>query len=314
MSYIDTLVDDMALFHDGPAWTLKYIPQWGSGRNYPAAYSKPDGWTYSIAWGVITADYPVGFSAPWRVPGPYTGNQAPNTRAQVRDIQTWFLLPSGVWTLAGHNATPSGAFYRADWGADVNLPGDIRNESNNGGGVSARYINYTGTYNEFLYHFYGAGATPPNVYLGVATCYYARLILHDEGGTDDRANARLMADVAGDWWAYQGATWDNFTTNAPFGYNRFKYLTNDWQMIGFYSVDTLSEAAIRANPPPFIGLDLLDDEPGPVPDDPFVPLVLPSRGKWFAKLTSGKNTWSTHAVDNVAANKVRRRRGIKIWS
>ena len=39
-------------------------------------------------------------------------------------------------------------------------------------------------------------------------------------------------------------------TNAPMGFNRFKYLTNDWQMISFHS---LTEEQIRANPPPIVG-------------------------------------------------------------
>lgn len=307
MSYVDTLVDDMALYHDGPSRTLQWIPGWGTGMNYPESYQKPDGWTYAGAWGVVTADYSTQLYRPWRVPGPYTGNQAPNTRAHVRDLQLWWLLPSGVWQLADHAMTPIGNAYHASWAGDVNVPGDQRIES--GGGFSMRYINY-GSYDEYLFHFYGAGGTVPNAYLGAATCFYARKILHDPGGVDDRAQARLLADVAGDWWIYQGASWDDFQTNWPMGYNRFKYLTNDWQLISWYSNNTLSEAQIRANPPPFIGLELIADTPQP-PDPPtFEPLVLPTRGKWFPKLTGGKNTWSEHGVTGSPSGKIRRRRGI----
>jgi len=35
------------------------------------------------------------------------------------------------------------------------------------------------------------------------------------------------------------------------GFGRLKYVTNEWQMFGWTN---LSEAQIRANPPPFIGL------------------------------------------------------------
>lgn len=312
MSYIDTLVDDMGLFHDGPSYPLKYIPQWGTGRNWPESYSKPDGWLVATPWGVICADYPVGFSAAWRDGGPYTGNDAPNTRVQVCDLQLWFLLANGTWQLGVHSVVPSGDMYLSDWSETV-LPTDSRDESANGGGTSIRYINYGATYGEYLYHFYTSRATVPSNYVGVAACYYARKILHDTGGTDDRASARLLADTAGDWWTTATAAWDNFTTNAPLGYNRFKYLSNDWQLISWYSNNTMSAAAIRANPPPFIGLDRLDQQPGPDPE-PFVPLVLPSRGNWFPKLTSAMNTWATHGVANTAASKIRRRRGAKIWS
>lgn len=314
MSYVDTLVDDMALFHDGPAYTLKYIPVWGSGRNSPESYSKPAGWTDSRAWGVITADYPVSFSAPWRVPGPYSGNQAPNTRVQIRDLQIWYLSLSGVWELKGQATIVSGAAYHAQWAGDINKPADTRNEpANNGGGISIRYINYADAgFGEFLYHFWGAGGTPPNSYLGVATCYYARKILHDPGGADDRAQARLMADVAGDWWIYPGALYNNPPNgNQAMGYNRFKYLTNDWQLISWYSNNTLSAAQIRANPPPFIGLELVADSPQPPtppeppvepPQPPFTPLVVPTRGAWFPKLTNGKNTWGAHAAAGASAD------------
>jgi len=223
-------------------------------------------------------------------------------------MQLWWLLSDGTWQLGAHSASPSGDAYHASWAGDQTMPADIRTES--GGGSSMRYINY-GTLDEFVYHFYTGGSTPPAQYVGVASCFLARKILHDPGGTDDRAQARLMADAAGDWWIYQGATWDNFQTNTPMGYNRFKYLTNDWQLISFYSKSTLSAAQIRANPPPFIGLQLLNEQPGPEPD-PFVPLVLPTRGNWFAKETSAMNTWAAHGVANVATNKLRRRRGAKL--
>jgi len=241
----------MKLFHDGPAYTLKYLPGWGTGKNMPEAYSKPDGWTTSGAWGVITADYPVDFHAPWRVPGPYTGNQAPNTRVQVRDIQIWWLLSDGRWVLGAYNAAPGGDSYHASWRGDVNIAADVRDESSNGGGISARFVNYGPVYGEFLYHFYSSPAQVPSNYVGFATAFFARKILHDPRGPDDRAQARLLVDGAGDWWVAPGVKWDNFKTNAPMGYNRFKYLSNEWQMSSFHS---LTEAQIRANPPPIKGL------------------------------------------------------------
>lgn len=248
--WLDTLVNDMKLFHDGPAYTLKYIPGWGTGRYLPETYSKPDGWTIAGAWGVITADHPVDFDAPWRVAGPYTGNQAANTRAQVRDLQLWWLKSNGQWVLGAHNAAPGGNAHLASWADDANIPGDIRDESSNGGGVSMRYVNQGSVYGEYLYHFYGSPSEVPSDYVGFATAFFARKILHDPNGPDDRARARLLADGAGDWWTAPGAKWDYFKTNWPMGYNRFKYLTNEWQLISFHS---LTEAQIRANPPPIIG-------------------------------------------------------------
>lgn len=257
---VTTLINDMKLFHDGPVRTLQWIPQWGTGRNYPETYPKPQGWQIGQPWGVITADTndSAGSGSPWRVPGPYTGNRAPNTRAQVRDLQLWWLMSNGQWVLGGHDPKPAGEMYHASWAGDAyTAENAFRDETGNGGGVSARYINMNapGTssyqFDQYLWHFYGSRASVPSGYVGLAIAYFARKILHDPSGPDDRANARLLADTAGDWWTTADARWDNFKTNGPMGYNRFKYLTNDWQMISFH---TLTEAQITANPPPFIGV------------------------------------------------------------
>jgi hypothetical protein len=48
--------------------------------------------------------------------------------------------------------------------------------------------------------------------------------------------------------------------------------------------------------------------------NPPPPVVAPTRGSWFAKLTGGDNTWATRSVANVAASKIRRRRGLRFWS
>lgn len=247
---VKTLVDDMKLFHDGPARTLQWIRGWGSGWEYPKHFPKPEGWLIAQPWGVITGDtsHPNAANpiSPWRVSGPYTGNQAPNTRVQVRDLQLWWLKADGQWVRASNTAAPGGDAYHASWQGDVTKPADVRSEAANGGGISVRYINH-GSYDEFLYHFYGSRTQVPVGYVGFASAYYARKILHDPAGVDDRAKARLMAQVAGDWWTTADARWDYFKTNGPMGYNRYKYLSNEWQLISFHS---LSEAQIRANPPP----------------------------------------------------------------
>ena len=259
-NYVDTLVSDMLLFHDGPVRTLQYISTWGSGWSYPEWYQRPSGWTTAGPWGVIMEDYSgAGTPSPgWRVAGPYTGNQAPNTRAQVRDMQLWWLLNNGQWVRGSYTNAPGGYMYLSSWAGEAySSENAFRLEPNNGGGRSAQYINRNGPnppayqFENYHWHFFGPRAQVPSGYIGFATCYFARKILHDPSGADDRASCRLLADTAGDWWITADAQWDNFKTNWPMGYNRFKYLTNDWQLISFHS---LTEAQIRANPPPFTGL------------------------------------------------------------
>lgn len=259
--WIDTLVSDMKLWHDGPVRTLDWLRGWGSGWEYPRIFPKPEGWTTAGPWGVIMADtdHPNGIKppVPWRVAGPYTGNRAPNTRVQVRDMQLWWLMSNGQWVRGSYVGNPGGYMYHTSWkGEQTTSENAFRDESNNGGGKSARYINMNAPsssslqFDEWHWHFFGPRATAPTGYVGFATAYFARKILHDPNGVDDRANARLLADTAGDWWITATAQWDNFKTSGPMGWNRFKYLNNDWQMISFHS---LTEAQIRANPPPIIG-------------------------------------------------------------
>jgi len=139
--------------------------------------------------------------------------------------------------------------YQASWADDVKKPADVRTEASNGGGISIRYVNY-GAFDEYLYHFWGVRQQVPGDYVGFASIYFARKILHDPSSPDDRAKARLLAQAGGDWWTTLTATFDYFQSSKPMGGNRAKYLSNDWQMIAFHS---LSEAQIRSNPPPIIG-------------------------------------------------------------
>lgn len=65
----------------------------------------------------------------------------------------------------------------------------------------------------------------------------------------------LLAQSSGDWWSTMDANWESDPEtgiakyNKDVGFGRFKYLTNDWQIFSFHS---LTEAQLRANPPPFV--------------------------------------------------------------
>lgn len=260
-NWIDVVVSDMELFHDAPARTLQYIPGWGSGWEEPTWTPKPAGWLSVLTWGVIMADYNAGNSpnGDWRVPGPYTGNQAPNTRAQVRDIQIWWLLSNGQWVLGRHNVTPGGYMYLTSWaGEATSSENAFRDETGNGGGRSARYINMNGPFppahqfDAYHWHFWSSRTDVPANIVGFCSAYFARKILDNPSGADDRANARLLAQCAGDWWRSSTALYAGYhVNNWETGFNRFKYLSNDWQLIAHHS---LTSAQIRANPPPLIGL------------------------------------------------------------
>ncbi len=123
--------------------------------------------------------------------------------------------------------------YLISWaGEATNSQNAFRDEPSNAGGYS---------FDAYHWHFFGSRAQVPSGYVGFATAYFARKILHDPNGPDDRAKARLLADTAGDWWITKDARWDHFKTNWPMGFSRSKYLTNYWQM---------TTAFYDASPPP----------------------------------------------------------------
>ncbi len=258
-AWVRTIVDDMKLFHDAPCAVLDALPGWGSGASWPEATPRPSGWQYAIPWTHVIADTgsPNGKGYAWRVPGPYTGNQAPNTRVQQRDLQMWWLLSDGRWVLGSHSNAMEPVMYPLHWAEGTERRGtDVwRNEARNGGGVSMRSIGRE-AYAKHLWHTWGAPHKIPDGAVGAVTVFFMRKILDDPSGPDDRARARLLAGGAGDWYR------DTATLTAPkvqgknvlyMGFSRLKYVTNDWQLFGWSS---LTEAQLRANPPPVVGLSL----------------------------------------------------------
>ena len=323
MSYVDTFVEDMSLFHDGPSDVLQAYPGWGSGAYPPDSYNKPAGWTNGLMWFHMTEDAPLaGLGAadrvrPWRSPGPFTGNLSSNTRVQARDLQLWFLLPDGTWFLHGHAVTPGSYMPPITWG---NEAGALSNSTwraettENGGGASIKEIGY-GAYENAVWHAFTSPKTPlPATYLAIASCFYARLILDNPAGTDDRASAHVLAAGAGDYYESQAVA-DGMVAKTvggnvnPMGYSRFKYVTNDWQLFAFYSIRTLSETALRANPPPIIGLSLLDAQGGgggTPPPTGLEQLQGRAQGLWLAKTDGAYHRWAPFDAVPVSA-KVRRR-------
>lgn len=76
--------------------------------------------------------------------------------------------------------------------------------------------------------------------------------------------------------------------------------------------ESITEAQFYANPPPAPPGVSVPEEPPPT--TPGERLPLPSTGRWFPKLTSGENTWASKSFATTPASKIRRRRGVKLWS
>lgn len=256
-AWIDSLVDDMRLFHDGPSAVLESTPDWGAVTGWPEATPRPSGWAYATPRTHTMADtgHANGRGYPWRVPEPYTGNQAPNTRVQQRDIQMWWLLSDGSWVLGSHNAKPDNVMLPLDRteGPEKAGPDIWRDESGNGGGASMRGVGREGYARHLWRAESGSNPVPVNA-VGAVAAFFSRLILDDPNGPDDRDKAHVLSACAGDWLEGQvsvDAREAQGQNVHRMGYGRLKYVTREWQLFGWTN---LSEAQIRANPPPLIGL------------------------------------------------------------
>jgi hypothetical protein len=213
--------------HEGKPHGVPEWYDWVKGPNIQSG-NNPQGCKAMTAWGQVYEDA--------------KGNPAENTRVQLKDLKSYMLSKKdGKWHLLQNSRRVDGAAYREDFAGDVNKPADIRNETD--GSIS---VKPGGGYN---FHFWPSprAAIDPADIAGIFITLQARLIVEDPKKPDDRAKARYLLNVGGDYWLSLDAKWDNWKTNPGIGMGRFKYVKLEWQAFNF---TTPSETNIRPNPPP----------------------------------------------------------------
>lgn len=224
---VSVIAADMQLPHEGQPhgvpftydWALK--PRLGLG-NTPGTFAA------MTAWGQVYEDA--------------QGNPATNTRVEITGLKAYMLSKRDHhWHLLQDGQQIDGAAYREDFANDVNQPADMRSDADGRISVSAG-----GGYN---YHFWPAGraSIDPGDVAGIFTTVQARLVLDNPEEPDDRAQARYLLSMGGDYWRDLHAPWDNFRTNGDIGIGRFKYVTSAWQS---FNMTTLTEAELQTTPPP----------------------------------------------------------------
>lgn len=120
---LEIIMNDMTLPHEGYPSGLPESMDWAHGPRISYGNNPPDDWTAVIPWGQIYAER--------------AGNPATNARFQIRNMQTWYLSKSdGEWKRWILTSDIDGANYAEDFQDDINIPADIRPESD-GGGISA---------------------------------------------------------------------------------------------------------------------------------------------------------------------------------
>lgn len=171
------------------------------------------------------------------------GNEASNTRVELRNLETWYLSrKDGRWHRLSYDFTVDGAAYVEDFVDDISIPADDREEKS-----GTRSIRTVEGYN---YHFWsptGRVSIDPQDIDGVFSTCQARLILHDQALPDDRDQATYMLSVGADYWKALDSQWDQWKTNGDIGIGRFKFISSEWKA---FNMHTLDEATLRSHPPP----------------------------------------------------------------
>lgn len=224
---IQTIINDMKGPHQAMPHGVPKHYDWATAPNIGMG-NNPKNFKAAIAWGQVYESA--------------QGNPAKNSRVQIRNLKAYILSKKdNKWRLLQSSNQVGGSAYREDFAGDANKSPDIRNEPNGTISVKAG--------NGYNYHFWGKtrSSINPNDIAGVFTTAQARLVIDNPKRRDDRAKARYLLNVGGDYWLDLAAKWDNFKTNGGIGMGKFKFVTTKWQA---FNMTTLNPEQIRKNPPP----------------------------------------------------------------
>ncbi|MEI8226478.1 MAG: T9SS type A sorting domain-containing protein [Bacteroidota bacterium] len=235
-----TIIDDMASLPDAALHGVPSYYSWASGaangqNPVPAKNNQGEWFRAMTSWGQVYI--------------PVEGSQASNTRCQIRNMLSKLLYKNGKW-IEVQSDNPQGAAFIEDFANNASINAGIRDESNNGGGISV--IVGVGPWAGYNFHFWPLGSRAEvdvDSVIGVFSTCEARLILHDQNQTDDRDSCKNIMQMGADWWLNLNIGWlPDWSANNGIGNGRSKWVTKEWQSFNYYS---LSPAEILSNPPIF---------------------------------------------------------------
>lgn len=256
---IQTIIDDMRLLNDG---VLAGVPQgngWAKGPGYVVMGNDPRGANTPSYWTVYNTYFKSNayWNAviPWLVVFDGEGNQARNTRVQMRNIKLYMKRKSNNRWEQVVNEQISGANYPKSLQGDrVNTP-DLRYEAD-----GSRSIRPAGGNDVF----HGWGRTENLDTKDVRAIFVtmqARLVVDNPARPDDRSKARYLIHVGADYYPETSTRVHQTAPSYYFpgvGVSRAKYVTNQWQSFNFSTIDVaiqepggaISTEELRRNPPP----------------------------------------------------------------
>jgi hypothetical protein len=226
---IDDCVNAMKYNHEGTPDRLPSSSGWATKGRVSYSGTAASNINQIIFWGTV-----------YEYSG---GNPSGNTRVQVRNNNLYTRWGSTWYRQQLFNRVAGGNYYE-DWRNDSSIsPGDRKNASSSesDGSTLRAGVKSTagGAYN---YHWFASSiksiGTGNN---GVCSWADFRLVLDNTSGTDDRASAKYLVNVAADY--YSSGTW-----KGDVAIGRFLYGQTGWRRAYMHN---LSESDIRNNPPPF---------------------------------------------------------------
>jgi hypothetical protein len=257
---IETVIADM---RDRNDLRLAGIPStfgWAEGTGQVVMGNDPRGSRTPTWWAPANSSYKSDAYwteiLPWMVIFDGEGNAASNTRVEMRGLETWVKSKAtGSWVLLDETSTIDGWDYAKP---TVNAEATRPDSQAIGGATSVKPPD---TSRQF--HGWGAMKTinPPDVG-AVFITMQARLTVNNPASGDDRAKAKYLLQVGGDYYPDRETRTPAF---APSSYNpglglaRSKLIANEWRSFSFTTLNVgyqdpggaaISEVELRAAPPP----------------------------------------------------------------
>jgi hypothetical protein len=192
-----------------------------------------------------------------------------NTRIEFRDMEAYVLSKTtNTWSLLQ---------------GSVSVRGRTWNEANEGHSSAPKFRNSAdGSVSVKLAHgrilnFFpktSRGSLDSSDVAGIFTTVQARLIVDKANRPDDRAVAKYLIRVGGEYW--KGLTTHpagDGSNSVTIGTGRYKYVTTEWQNFNF---TTLTPDQLAANPPPMLDSSSSSDPQTPAPKPTPKPLSNPT--------------------------------------
>jgi len=124
------IINDMQLPADSPLHGTDTL-SWGMGNSVienlpiPAKNKKGEFYKAITNWGQVYISR--------------AGSSATNTRCQIKNVVTKILQKDGKW-ITVQFGSPTGAAFREDFANNYSIDAGIKDETNNGGGISIKVV------------------------------------------------------------------------------------------------------------------------------------------------------------------------------